>query len=173
MCRVGVRVDVRRVVTAKMINSEPRGEPHGHHKKSSAKIDKKSSAKIDYHMRCIETMRWTERWVQANQPTRRAELEYKEGLICKYETAGQVLATMRMLISGHLSTVACVLAFGLAKGWRHWDRVLRLVGRPAGSGQSVRRHGSDKVRHATGRADIRSWSWISEKQAHLFFCFCF
>ena len=32
------------------------------------------------------------------------KLEYKEGLICKYETAGQVLATMRMLISGHLST---------------------------------------------------------------------
>ena len=29
-------------------------------------------------------------------------LEYKKGLICKYETAGQVLATMRILISGLL-----------------------------------------------------------------------
>ena len=52
--------------------------------------------------------------------------------------------------------------------------MLRLVGRRGRGSQSVtRRHGSDKVRHATGRADIRSWSWISEKQAHLFFCFCF
>ena len=52
-------------------------------------------------------------------------LEYKKGLLCKYETAGQVLATMRMLISGHVFTCGRVLAFGLAKGWRHWDRVLR------------------------------------------------
>ena len=57
------------------------------------------------------------------------KLEYKEGLICKYETAGQVLATMRMLISGHLNVWHACWRIGLAKGWRRWDRVLRLVGR--------------------------------------------
>ena len=41
-----------------------------------------------------------------------AKLEYKEGLICKYETAGQVLATMRMLISGLMNFVLSVIGVG-------------------------------------------------------------
>ena len=40
--------------------------------------------------------------VRSLTPASSLKLEYKKGLICKYETAGQVLATMRMLISGHL-----------------------------------------------------------------------
>ena len=67
------------------------------------------------------------------------KLEYKEGLICKYETAGQVLATMRMLISGHLC--------GLRAGVWACERLEALgsrvaFGRSAGGVGAVLEHAS-------------------------------
>ena len=50
-------------------------------------------------------------------------LGYKEGSICKYETAGQVLATMRMLIS------AWVVSLGVNIWW-----ISVKVGGPLSSG---------------------------------------
>ena len=68
---------------------------------------------------------------------------------CKYESVDQVLN------SGHVHgcrVVACGVRAGVS-GLRKVGALGSLVafGR-SGSGQSVRRHGSDKLRHATGRA---------------------
>ena len=51
------------------------------------------------------------------------KLEYKKGLICKYETAGQVLARMRMLISGHSGADVCVGATDLTGGRSAWHQL--------------------------------------------------
>ena len=66
-----------------------------------------------------------------DQPT--VKLEYKEGLICKYETAGQVLATMRMLISGRLSLCGLGAGVWACERLEALGSLVLLVGRGRGS----------------------------------------